>query len=391
MKRTKKEKMELIADRYEKNFLSPCLKARIKGYLKSVGNKKRERYNKKRERYLVMMRYYKDAEYAFCPNGGSTYAHVGVVIQGPICRADNYTINSVKMFKCLYPQIHIVFSTWEGELTEEEIAILKSYQCSVVESKSIQLQDRGKIKKPCSINNQVYSSYAGVKFLKQFEEIKYVLKIRSDMRLYKEDVIDYFIDMLTLYQCECEALDKRLLCVGLSNFLINVPFHVSDPIWFGTIRDVEKLYSIPLRSEEENSYVREKNEDNKFRYQFSQQFQRAYRQGYLGGQSEEFWDSVDIDERYLILSSEETYFAYKFWESLNDKEAAGSLLEQYHKFIQKYLVIVDEDEVHAYINKGYFYNFVSEAITEYRGRLTHSVWLRMYMQYNQDKTAERKN
>ena len=60
-----------------------------------------------------------------------------------------------------------------------------------------------------------------------------------------------FLNLINVFKPNTDILNKRLLCVGFTNNLIYCPFHMSDFIWFGHIEDMEKLYSISSRTDEE--------------------------------------------------------------------------------------------------------------------------------------------
>ena len=59
---------------------------------------------------------------------------ISIIIQGPIIKKNNFTINSAKLYlKNCYGDI--IISTWEGELSAEEIKYLKKKGIYIVLSK----------------------------------------------------------------------------------------------------------------------------------------------------------------------------------------------------------------------------------------------------------------
>lgn len=169
------------------------------------------------------------------------FKDVGVLFQGPIDKNNDFTVETIKLIRLIYPDIQISLSTWKGSLSEESVKQLENFNCLVIQSDSFPAADKGTNKKKSYLKNQLYSTQVGVSVLKQ-NGCKYILKIRTDIRIYKRDFIPYFINILKTYRNNNIRLTNRLICVGFSNNLINVPFHMSDFIWFGFVDDIEKFY-----------------------------------------------------------------------------------------------------------------------------------------------------
>lgn len=75
-----------------------------------------------------------------------------IVTQGPIRNQEDFTLETVRFHKKVFPKVLIIVSTWEGEDT---LKIEKEIGCAVVKSK---LPIKSGIS---NIDYQAYSSYAG--------------------------------------------------------------------------------------------------------------------------------------------------------------------------------------------------------------------------------------
>ncbi len=297
------------------------------------------------------------------------FENVGVVIQGPICKKDNFTLESVRMLRKLYPDIKIVLSTWEGELTDEDKEQLKTYSCLWIENPPIPILYKGKGAKPSALKNQLTSSREGIRKLEEYSDVDFVVKIRSDMRIYKPDFIPYMVTMQKMYP------DDRMIVVSFSNNMLNIPFHMSDFIWAGCIGDMKKLYSAEGQTEEMAADIIEKWTDEEFQEHYRNAFKIA---SFTSGiQKAEWWNSLGVNENYLLEYHEEIYLAYNLCKHFPIYDESKNLLEMYYDFIRSKLIVIDEEELHCYWNKDVAWNFVDDTISYESGKLTHSVWVEM--------------
>ncbi len=162
-----------------------------------------------------------------------------IVLQGPLCDADDMTCKTIEFYRKMYPQAQIILSTWEGE--DENI-------CSRAENmNAIVIRN----KKPVyagikNVNYQLTSSLNGVK---RAEELGcyYVAKTRTDQRVCKPYVFDFMINLLRLFPLS-EVCNQKERIIFLSMYSGNIfsPYYMSDFLYFGTIYDMKNLLSAPL-------------------------------------------------------------------------------------------------------------------------------------------------
>ena len=156
-----------------------------------------------------------------------------IVIQGPIAYDNNYTVETFKLYRSIYPNVPIVVSTWKGEATDvfrEECA-----QNSVV----LMENELPEFPGPWHINSQRISSFQGIKYVQENTPAKFVLKCRTDQRINQFDFLGHFKNLLKTFPPNNNRLLGRIIALDYWKLL---PFHVRDFLAFGFVSDVLKLY-----------------------------------------------------------------------------------------------------------------------------------------------------
>ena len=87
-----------------------------------------------------------------------SFFNVGIVFQGPVMHDCNFTVDSIKIARSLYPEVKIILSTWKNELTDLERVELKKFRCIILESDSLSAEHKGTGEKLGHMNNQILSS-----------------------------------------------------------------------------------------------------------------------------------------------------------------------------------------------------------------------------------------
>lgn len=333
----------------------------------------RELLRKKQDRYFSVSREFKYPmtlkDYDWPQYRG--YRNVGIVLQGSVKENITFVLNSVYWYRKIYPDIAIVVSAWKDELKDADKTKLEEYRCRVLENEDPQVLDKEK----GHLGHQLYSTLKGIEYLEELG-IRYVLKMRNDIRCYKADIIPYFLNLLHLFPKACEDMEERLLSVSFSNSFIYVPFHLSDFIWFGHMEDMKKLYSIPYRGEKELRYLEEK--DLEFKKEYDKSFLKSAKKEYVSDKKPE----PILDEFYLKVNSEEVYIVNSYViQNLKSivSHKNESMAETYISFIKKCLIVADEEQVGAYWDKYNYSLFRQDMVNRKKGILTHSVWLDMLL------------
>ncbi len=303
------------------------------------------------------------------------FSNCGIVFQGPKCKEDNFTINTILLYRTIYPDIKIVFSTWKGELATDEKLLLKESNCIYIENESCPTEDKGKGRKPAHLNNQLKSSLTGVRYLKE-NGVEYILKIRSDLRIYKYDMIPYFYNLLALYPSQSDIQKKRFLVVSFTNNLIYCPFHMSDFIWFGSIEDIERLYSIPSRTDQELTYIRNYSDIDLADH--SRKFLVLRERAYNRNNDFSWIEELNIDYKFYYLFHEEAYIIYTFLKNNGGLEKSINPIGAYWEFLKKSVIVVNEEDLGVYWTK-YGYSLLKRSPLYTNSQLINSIWLDIFM------------
>ena len=165
-------------------------------------------------------------------------ANIGIVIQGPIKKEDDFTVETIKIYKKIFNNGEkIILSTWNNE-DKSIIDDIKNNGIYVVQSQTPTECGRG------NINFQIISTQNGIK---KAEELgcQYVLRTRTDQRMYAANISRYLINLLKLFPVNNEKLNSRIIALSFNSFIYRF-YGVSDMFQFGNIQDIKKYWNIPL-------------------------------------------------------------------------------------------------------------------------------------------------
>lgn len=194
--------------------------------------------------YYVGYKLYPKYTDKFIPSqiqSSSIEGEVAIVLQGPVETKNNFTIESIKLYKIIFPKAQLIVSTWD-DTPSVVIESLSKQGVHLVINKTF---------KPngfANVNYQIVTSLAGIKKAKELGA-KYVLKVRSDWRIYYEHSIDYLKALMTLFPVDpknkCQ-LQGRIINGGGGRANFCMPFWLQDFMYFGYTSDLINFFSIPL-------------------------------------------------------------------------------------------------------------------------------------------------
>lgn len=170
---------------------------------------------------------------------------IGIVMQGPILEQDKFTLETIRIYKKHFPQARIILSTWvdQNAISIEELR---------AEGIEIVLLEKPAYAGTSNINYQIVSSRAGV--LKAVElGCEYVMKTRTDQRMYAKNVGEYLLNLLRAFPMKVTCGQKqRIVACSLNTFKYRM-YGISDMFFFGKSEDILQLWSCELdqRSKEQ--------------------------------------------------------------------------------------------------------------------------------------------
>jgi len=240
----------------------------------------------------------------------SVTPNLGIVIQGPVCRENDFTSAVISRYLEIYPDTLIIFSTWTGE--EIKLKDLDKFR----------LNSRFRIllnKKPINpgivnINLQIESARNGLRLARELR-CEYGIKTRSDQAFLNTDSIDLlhfeFNEAKKNYN-----QNERIAVVSLDTFLFR-PYGISDMFHFGRIETMLDFWDIELD---------ERNPESSF--EMTASTLKEYSKLKLG--------ECYLTSRYLVKKGFEPDFS----------------LSQSLEFIRDYFIIVDQQAIDLVWNKN---------------------------------------
>ncbi len=162
---------------------------------------------------------------------------IGIVIQGPLLREADFTLESAALYLRTFPTAHVVISTWENEdLGQHEV--LQSPRLHVVKSAPPKTSGLG------TTNFQLVSTRAGIERLEALG-CRYVLKTRSDQRVYANNLDHYLIALLHQYPPRSQYQKHRIVELSM-NICRYRPYSMCDMFQFGHISDMKDMWFAEL-------------------------------------------------------------------------------------------------------------------------------------------------
>lgn len=294
---------------------------------------------------------------------------VAILMTGVWDKKNDFSINTLKYYRLIYPDIKIFLSTWEGHLSEREKKELASLDVVIIENKdTYHSLDKG------HMANQIMSGRFGIEEIKKLD-VKYVLKTRTDVRFDKPDFIDYLKKMVVQFPSVDTRQNGRLVSIAFDNNILNIPFHMSDLNWFGSVDETEKMFRGRWRTEEEQIKIRNYIKETKT---FDEKFMKLKSYPDCVKNANMYFSEAELE--YLLLNSEEVMFhkqyASRYMGGFSADLGMKQLLEMYWHFIKDYCIVVDQDELGGRFNQTFISKY-PVGIAEQKGKVVHSIWIRM--------------
>lgn len=170
------------------------------------------------------------------------------VLQGPIVSEDSLTIETVRMYRRLFPDIRVLVSTWMGvdSGTRRQLAACGA---ELLENRQ---PSHGGIS---NINYQLVSSAGGIRWARE-RGATHVLKTRTDQRMFANGVPGFLHGLLRAFPLgQLSGQRERLVGISLNTFKYR-PYSLSDMFLFGHIDDMELYWSAPLDTRVDHPPVR---------------------------------------------------------------------------------------------------------------------------------------
>ncbi len=164
---------------------------------------------------------------------------LAIVIQGPIISKNDFTLETVKIYKKHFGNAFIVLSTWSDE---DAVAIRRFEESGV----SVVLNAKPAYAGTSNINFQIVSANNGMKKAQAFG-VEYVLKTRTDQRMYASNIADYLFNITEAFSVGrgYARQKKRIVGVSLNTFKYRM-YGLSDMLIYGHIDDMALYWNAAL-------------------------------------------------------------------------------------------------------------------------------------------------
>lgn len=164
---------------------------------------------------------------------------VALILQGPILERNDFTLETVKLYRHLYPNLNIIISTWIG-VDPKLISQFEKNNVVVLQS------EKPKFGGFSNINLQIKSTVAALNFSKELGAT-YVLKSRTDQRINSSfDYLGYMKNIMHSNPVDSKFLKSRLVVCNL-NMYEGRKYILSDMFMFGNVDDMHLYWDQPTQ------------------------------------------------------------------------------------------------------------------------------------------------
>jgi len=173
---------------------------------------------------------------------------ISIILQGPIEIIDNFTYETVLLYLKLFPNTDIILSTWKID----SIKLKSKFKNLLEYNKNFHLIENLPPKKTGfkNINLQILTTKNAIKLAKELK-CEFVLKTRTDFRIYKDNLSDFFINLLSTFRTKNNIGNQKFRIISLN--LITAKYRlysIGDILLFGHIDDISKYWDIDYYDKE---------------------------------------------------------------------------------------------------------------------------------------------
>lgn len=158
----------------------------------------------------------------------------GIVIQGPLNKKNDFTLETIKIYKKIFPGHKIILSTWDTE----DKNYLKKFANLNIELLLNPTPKNGGFK---NINFQLISTLNGIKLAKKLNA-EYVIKTRTDQRIHRTDLLPFLHNLLKLFPPKNNFDQNQRIIINGYGSRTSRLYHATDMFMFGHIDDIYKYW-----------------------------------------------------------------------------------------------------------------------------------------------------
>jgi hypothetical protein len=165
----------------------------------------------------------------------SSKLEFALIIQGPVITKDDFTLESIRLYKRNFPNACIILSTWKDTP--------QSFIDAVNNENIVLLLNDPPEKLGLNLNLQTKSTLAGLKYAAS-KNIKFSMKTRADWRFYSGDILPYLISMTEIFPTVSTSQQKRRIVVSDMMTCKHRVYGITDTFLFGETEDLFKYWDV---------------------------------------------------------------------------------------------------------------------------------------------------
>jgi hypothetical protein len=164
---------------------------------------------------------------------------LAIIIQGPIITKNDFTFETTKLYKQLFPNAIIILSTWN----QEKQSLVSCFDKLGV---NILLNKKPDYAGVSNINLQIISTKSGINKAKELG-VEYAIKTRTDQRINAPNIESFLFNIINVFPLNPSIVKQKKRIVGLSlNTFKYRMYGLSDMFTYGHIDDMLLYWGIPL-------------------------------------------------------------------------------------------------------------------------------------------------
>ncbi len=176
--------------------------------------------------------------YGLWPDELRSNNNFAVLIQGQVIKEYDFTLETSKIYKKLFPKSVVILSTWSDE-NKDYLRLFKNEDIEVV------LNNKPQNPGLLNINYQIVSVYAGIQKAKELGA-ELVLKTRTDQRIYEVSTKEFLCNLVEAFPVvKGYKQKKRIIGLGMATFKYRLS-GPSDMLLFGDIEDMLLFWDLNL-------------------------------------------------------------------------------------------------------------------------------------------------
>lgn len=163
---------------------------------------------------------------------------IAVVMQGKLVAEESFTLQTIRHYRRTFPGSLLIVSTWR----DEDPVLVKQLEAAGAQ---VILNEPPPFPGPSNVNFQIRSTLAGIVAAREAGH-EYVLKTRTDTRMYASDIPDFLLSLQQHFPVVPGVGQKgRLLVLDFATRKF-MPHHPADIMMFGQIDDLFAYWNTPL-------------------------------------------------------------------------------------------------------------------------------------------------